>query len=611
MQNPPPLEVCHAPCMDRLAGPRQGFVVAVLAALVLLPNLGGPPLWDDDEPRNAACSLAMHASGDWIVPTFNGRLRVEKPALVNWVHLAGFAIAGPNELGARLGSAVLTIGTCLLTWQIGRELFRGQAGLWAGIVMSTCLWTGVAGRAATPDAPLLFLTTLTLWLFIRGVRQTAADGGGWRSGAGRLSARAAICVGGCCGLAVLAKGPVGLVLPLVACAGFTWWQAVREPVRPGGLVTRGIAAGFETAVALRLWLLVVTALAVAAPWYLLVTLRTDGAWLEGFLLVHNVGRFTATMEGHDGSPFFYYPLVILVGMFPWSMASGLIGHHAVRGMLTADATDDRAVGIRLMAAWIVAWVVPFSLAATKLPGYVWPAYPAVAVLTGLFLADWIRLPAPTTDRWMRVAWGFLAVSGAALMLAVPLVARRLAPGAEWLGLVGCVPLCGAGAAWILQSRQARFAAGAALSATACMTVALLVAAGPACLAAGGSTRQLLAGFQNGAAGAGMPLAACFTPPSVVFYGGQLTADGTVAELNHPVEAAAFVAAHPGAHLVVDGRFEPQFRAALPATYAVVRETVALPESRRLLLLGPAHPSAGTATADTLRLAADRGDQAGR
>ena len=75
----------------------------------------------------------MFASGDWVVPTFNGRLRIEKPALVNWVHMAGFAAAGPNELGARLGSAVLTIGSCLLTWQIGRELFRGQAGLWAAI----------------------------------------------------------------------------------------------------------------------------------------------------------------------------------------------------------------------------------------------------------------------------------------------------------------------------------------------------------------------------------------------------------------------------------------------------------------------------------------------
>ena len=79
----------------------HGLVIAVTAALVLLPNLGGPQLWDDDEPKNAACSLAMHKTGDWVVPTFNGRLRVEKPALVNWLQLAGFAVAGVNETGAR------------------------------------------------------------------------------------------------------------------------------------------------------------------------------------------------------------------------------------------------------------------------------------------------------------------------------------------------------------------------------------------------------------------------------------------------------------------------------------------------------------------------------
>ena len=80
-----------------------GLLVAVLAAVVLLPNLGGPPLLDEDEPRNAACSLAMRNSGDWVVPMFNGRLRVEKPALVNWIQLAGFTVAGVNETGARLG----------------------------------------------------------------------------------------------------------------------------------------------------------------------------------------------------------------------------------------------------------------------------------------------------------------------------------------------------------------------------------------------------------------------------------------------------------------------------------------------------------------------------
>ena len=99
------------------------MIIAGAAAFVLLLKLGATPLWDDDEPKNAACSVAMLESNDWVVPTFDGRLRVEKPPFVNWLHLAGMSIFGPTETGVRLGSAVLTIGTCLLTWHIGVQFF--------------------------------------------------------------------------------------------------------------------------------------------------------------------------------------------------------------------------------------------------------------------------------------------------------------------------------------------------------------------------------------------------------------------------------------------------------------------------------------------------------
>ncbi|MEX0670204.1 MAG: glycosyltransferase family 39 protein, partial [Pirellulales bacterium] len=421
---------------------RSGLTVAIVAALVLLPNLGGPPLWDDDEPRNAACSLAMHRTGDWVVPTFNGRLRVEKPVLVNWLHLAGFAVAGVNETGVRLASALLTIGTCLLTLRISQALFRPEVGLWAGLAMATCLWTGVSGRAATPDAPLVFCTTLALWLFVRGARIPTADGTGWRNGAVYLPVGAAVGVGVACGLAVLAKGPVGLMLPLVGLGGFCWWQAAVDPGREGGRLAQ-LATAFAAACrGLRLHVVMATAAAVSLPWYVLVTIRTGGVWLHDFLLVHNVGRFATPMEGHSGSAILYYPAIVLIGMFPWSMASALIAAHARRTVRSGADTSD-TVGMRLALCWIAAWVVPFSLAGTKLPGYVWPAYPAIAAAVGLFVADWIRQPAGATDGWMRWAWSFLAASGIAIGIGVPIVTHSIAPGAEWLGLVGLVPVFGA------------------------------------------------------------------------------------------------------------------------------------------------------------------------
>lgn len=558
-----------------------GLVVAGLAAVVLFPNLGGPPLWDEDEPRNAACSLAMWHSGDWVVPTFNGRLRVEKPALVNWLQLAGFAVAGPNETGARLGSALLTLATCLLTWRIGAILFRPEVGIWAGIVLATCLWTGVTGRAATPDAPLAFFTTLALWLFVRGA---AADGRRLQDGPVRLPLAGALAIGGVCGLAVLTKGPVGLVPPLFALGGFAWWQAALDPGRQGSWLERLPPAAMSAVRGIRPLAITAAAAIVAAPWYALVTARTEGAWLREFVFVHNLGRFATPMEGHSGSAILYYPLVLLVGLFPWSMASGLVGRHV---LLTVRQHGETAAGMRLVTAWIAAWIIPFSLAGTKLPGYIWPAYPAVACGIGLFIADWIRSPSRSTDGWMRWAWGFLIISGIGLAIGLPWATHCLAPGGEWIGLVGLLPVAGGLLAARFQTHSSRLAASGCWAATACGTVAILMAVGPVSLSHTGGTRHLLARLP--AQGIRQPIASYRAPASTSFYAGLIAAGGTVAELEEPAEVVAFVAEHPGAPLVVDARFEQQVAAELPYSYRVLRVVTVLPESRQLVLFGPAEP----------------------
>jgi 4-amino-4-deoxy-L-arabinose transferase-like glycosyltransferase len=580
----------------------SGLAVVAMAALVLLPNLGGPPLWDDDEPRNAACSVAMHKGGDWIVPTFNGRLRVEKPALVNWLHLAGFAVAGVNETGSRLASAILTLGTCLLTARIAGILFRPEVGTWAGITMATCLWTGIAGRAATPDAPLAFCTTLALWLFVRGCGNAMPGGTGWRHAPVRLPVWTAVGIGIACGLAVLAKGPVGVVLPLAGLGGFCWWQAALDPGRRGPWLDRIAASCGDAVRGLRPLLILAVAAAVALPWYVLVSLRTDGIWLREFLLVHNVGRFAAPMEGHSGSALVYYPAVVLIGMFPWSMASALVALHAVR---TARSAANDAAALRLTACWLAAWLVPLSMAGTKLPGYLWPAYPALATAVGLFVADWIRRPSAATDGWMRLAWIFLAASGVALGVGLPLAARRFAPGAEWLGFIGLVPVIGAAIAWHSQSLRSRLAASAAWAVTACATVGLLVGVGPAALGPSGGTRQLIAGLAAGGGSRPVPMASFGAPASAAFYGGRLAPDGVVRDLADPADAARFVASNPGAHFVIDARYERQFSSALPASYRVVQTAVSFPTNRTLLLLGPRPESPSIARASGVESAALR------
>ena len=550
----------------------HGWIVAAAAALVLLIRLGGPALMDDDEPKNAACSLAMLDSGDWVVPTFNGRLRIEKPPLVNWVHLAGFATCGRNEAGARIGSALLTIGSCLLTWRIGCLLSGPAVGLLGGVVMATCIWTAVGGRAATPDAPLVFCTTLALYLFTRGTR----------GGRVALPPSAAAGVGLACGAATLAKGPIGLLLPLAAFLLWATWRPAVHHAAPSGWV---VSAWRRLRAARPLTILALAA-AVAIPWYAWVTLRTDGAWLRGFLLVHNVGRFAAPMEGHTGS-LLYYPAVLAVGLFPWSIVLAAVVAQAV-AILRRPEADDRLPAMRLLAAWAVAWVGALSCAGTKLQGYVWPVYPAIAIATAHLLVDWTRGRISCLERFddphraaellMRLAWCVLAAGGLVLAVGLPLTAARLAPDAAWLGLIGIVPLTTALIAWQRQSTGRRDGALVATAIGGCLTVAALAACGPEAFSTSHGPRDLVARLAE------PPQAwrwACLwnAPPSLVFYTG-----GRIERLDDAAGVAAHLRHHPDSRVVIDARQRSLVAPLLPAGCDVL-DRISTLSGHDYLLLG--------------------------
>jgi 4-amino-4-deoxy-L-arabinose transferase-like glycosyltransferase len=410
--------------------PGHYALLLLVWAALCLPNLGAPSLWDVDEGNNAGCSLEMRESGNWIVPTFNYRLREDKPPLLYWLQIAAYAVFGVNEFAARLPSALAALATVLGTYELGRAMFGKAVGLLAGVVLVTAVAFCGAAHFANPDGLLNACALFTFYFFYRDYPH---GGRNWFLLTGITS-----------GVAVLAKGPVGLVLPVAVHGLFLLWERQLRRLIDWRLLPAVLAF-----------------LVVAAPWYVWVGLETKGQWLFGFWSKHNQGRFLASMENHSG-PVFYYLVVVIAGLAPWSVFLALTAWYSRRGPRTAEGEPPSS--IRFLVCWIAVYFVFFTAARTKLPNYVLPLYPAVALLLARFLVHWQRGLVQPPAWLLQVSLGCMALMGAGVTLGLliaggvlPLssVKGRSLPGlGAWSGLGGVLVL-GAVVGRLCLRRQAR------------------------------------------------------------------------------------------------------------------------------------------------------------
>lgn len=331
------------------------FLLA-LSVVLLFPSLGKMPLWIYDEVRNAECAREMWERSDWIVPTFNGELRTLKPPLHYFFMFGGFELFGATEWGARFFSAIFGMLTILLTYYFTVRYSTKLHAFVTGCVLLASTHLLFEFRMSVPDPYLIFFNTLSLftvyayfterkfyWLLIGAVSF---------------------------GLGILAKGPVALALPGLALLCWLIWQKKWKAIFHWHILVAGIVV-----------------LAVGVPWYLLVHQATDGAWTRGFFLEHNVGRFSAPMEGHGGL-FIIVPLFVLLGLLP---ASVFIG-ESVRNFRERYSQSFMQLAFCVM----VAFVAFYSVSGTKLPNYPMPCYSFVAIVLGHYIA--LALSSETRSR---------------------------------------------------------------------------------------------------------------------------------------------------------------------------------------------------------------------
>lgn len=589
------------------------LLITAVASVVMFVNLGAPRLWDRDEPRNAACAREMMERDDWVVPTFNGELRVLKPAFKYWLMIIAYKLFGVSEFSARLGPALFAVATTLATYFLGRRLFNARVGLWSALILASSLLFVTAGHVAKADAPLTFFATLPMLIFAYGVFRPSATKSPIQH-AEPLSTDqhiptamtawfpkswlVAVLFYAAVGAGALAKGLPGLLLPPAVVGMFllivrlpktgddantSWWRYGLSLFRP-----------FAPLHFLRtFWLMrpltgFVVTMAVAAPWYVLVGLRTDGEFLRGFFLEHHLGRAMQPLENHSGPFLLYYLGTIALGFFPWSVFV-----PAVLPWLIAQVRQKQPwrMGCLLAACWVCVYVFIFSLAQTKLPSYITPCFPALALLMGAFVHE-LAEGVCVSPRMVRMGLVTLAVLGTAIAVGVGVAASIYLPGQEWLGLMGLILVGGSVAALLLLQRRRYVGGCVALAGAAVVFCATFFGIGLARLGHHEEHQALCAAIDNRSSN---PQIGSFgnLQPSWVFYARRpiqptylnKAPTGIDAWKVKPVRVADFFN-EPGNRFIITNDDDWKWlRPVLPADAKVLAESPRFLRKGRWLLVG--------------------------
>jgi 4-amino-4-deoxy-L-arabinose transferase-like glycosyltransferase len=355
-------------------------VIILVTGFIVFFKLGGLPLLDPDEPVYAQTAREMLAAHDFISPRIYGNFWYDKPPLYYWLVMGAFKFFGQTEFAARFPSALLAVCCALLVYFCGKSLFTRRIGLLSALVLSTSLEYFYLGRAAVTDMTLTFFLTASLLFYLRKKYYFAY---------------AAV------GMAVLTKGPIGIVLPIA----IIFIQLI---------LTHNLKALKE----LKIFSGGLLALIVFLPWYLMMYYAHGMDFIHTFLGFHNITRFLQP-EHPAGILWYYYLPVLLIGFFPWTM-------FLVQSISAALQNREKLHGniLLFLVIWATVILSFFTASQTKLISYILPLYPPLALLVGWYIDRCITTGLPRIFKTPALLLTLLMI---AIETGLVLTARNLAP----------------------------------------------------------------------------------------------------------------------------------------------------------------------------------------
>jgi len=469
-------------------GQRSNFLLlAVVTGVIWFALLGYRDLFDPDEGRYAEIPAAMVDSGDWLTPRLNGVKYFEKPALQYWATAAVYTLVGKGNASARLVPALAGYFGALFSALLASRLFGGRAATFAFLFASSSLMWVVMGHVLTLDTLLsaFLLAGMGCLAIAQSGRSEKEHVRGWM-----LAGWTALA------LAVLTKGLIGLALPAATVMVYSVWQRDWQ-----------IWKHLQLAVGLLLFF------ALVSPWFIAVSLKNP-EFAHFFFIHEHWDRYTSSVHHREG-PIYYFVPFLLLGLLPWL----LLGLNALLrpSFKWAPETAGSFDPVRLLWSYVAVTFIFFSIGNSKLPAYILPVMPVLAVLAAQKMANAGRLG---WDRWVFVLLGV-----GILVLALNVV--RLADERftvqmwlqfkPWLLVAGGLFVIAAGAAFALDRKPLAACTAASILSLLAFQIMLW---GTQSIAAARSSRLVAEAIQRSVPGDTPVFAVGTFPESAVFYLGK-------------------------------------------------------------------------------------------